>query len=233
MSDTAITDERLAELKAKHGALYRNVLTLPDELDGEKIPIVWKPPGTGIFSIFRQVIESRGSAAGERSLMLAVVVHPEGPEIVRLCEDALSAVRDFLGESGVYRHWGSESQIGERETLSGDALAALSGRLGAAVPDELYSNSLKLPAELGSEEHEIVWRPPTHSERDQFYQTTEKRNGPRANQNLLLRVVVSPERAVLTGLCARAPIAVKDFLDEASVTRFFGVEASVSPTEAL
>ena len=210
------------------------MITLPEELDEEKLSILWKPPGIGTFAVFRQAIEARGSMSGEQQLLRAVAVHPDRSKLERICEVAPNAVRDFLGDAGVYRYWGSESQIGERVTLSDDDVAALSAELdGTDFGGRLFSNTLKMPTELAGQEYTIVWRPPTHAERDQFYQTSEKRNGPRANQNLFLKVTISPGREVLTRLCVRAPIAVKDFLDEASVTRFFGVEASVSATETL
>ena len=115
---TDLTDAKIAELKAKHGdRLTATPITLPEELDGEEMTIVWKPPTHGDWSLFVQTVEKHGGVKANRLLLLAVAVHPDRKALVDLCLNAPMAVRDFLDEAGVTRFFGGEATIGENRTL--------------------------------------------------------------------------------------------------------------------
>ena len=95
-------------MKAEHGPrLFANTVKLPDELDGDEIEIVWKPPTSGLHSLFQQTAEKHGAVKANRLLLLGVAVHPSKKELIGLCTNAPVAVRDFLGRGGrdpFFRH---------------------------------------------------------------------------------------------------------------------------------
>ena len=113
-----LTDAKIAELKAEHGdRLIATTITLPDELLGEQITIVWKPPTHGVWSLFIRTVEKDGGVKANRLLMLAVAVYPDRHALIQFCMDAPMAVRDFLDEAGVTRFFGGEATISENRTL--------------------------------------------------------------------------------------------------------------------
>ena len=119
MKDTAPAPAYDIEaLKAEHGdRLFANTVKLPDELDGDEITIVWKPPTHGIWALFTQTAEKHGGVKANRLLLLGVAVHPSKKELIDLCTVAPLAVRDFLDEAGVTRFFGMDAVVSETETL--------------------------------------------------------------------------------------------------------------------
>ena len=115
---TDLTDAKIAELKAEHGnRLTATTITLPEELDGEQVTIVWKPPTHGTWVLFTQTIEKHGGVRANRLLLMAVAVCPDRRALAQLCQVAPLAVRDFLDEAGVTRFFGMEATIGENRAL--------------------------------------------------------------------------------------------------------------------
>ena len=97
--------------------MFANTVKLPDELDGDEIEIVWKPPTSGLHSLFQQTAEKHGAVKANRLLLLGVAVHPSKKELVSLCTNAPVAVRDFLDEAGVTRFFGMDAVVSETKTL--------------------------------------------------------------------------------------------------------------------
>ena len=101
---------------------------------------------------------------------------------------------------------------------------------------ELYRNTLQLPRLPDGTVRppvEVIWKPPTHGTYRIFMQALDKRGAEQANRQLMLAVVVHPDRKTLLELADSDPLSIAHFLNEGGVTAFFGAETEVSEPEAL